>query len=471
MSAAVPSVTASWSGLLSGRNGVRSLALAGGTALHAINIYVVTTIMPSIVADIGGLAYYAWNTTLFVIASIIGATLAARLADRWGGRGAYLLALAVFSLGSLICALAPSMPLMLAGRSLQGLGGGVLVSLAYVLIRQVFEPVYWSRAMGLVSAMWGVATLSGPAIGGLFAQAGDWRAAFWALFPAVILLALIVWLWLPSTERNAAAGTRIPGGRLALLALSVLSISLASLTASRGLQALGVGMGLLLAAWIVRWDRRATDRLLPSNAYQPSRLLAIYLAMSLLVIGSTVEIFVPYFLQVIHGYSPLMAGFLTAVMAGGWSFGSVLSAGRSEQFATRAIRTGPLLMALSLACLAWLLRQSQGFDHGAGFALMCCALAGVGLGIGMAWPHLLTALLASAPAGEGSLASSSISTVQLYAMSVGAALAGLIANASGLSDPGGLEGARHAVPWVFGSFAVLAALGLPAARRAALATP
>jgi len=189
---------ASWADLLSGRNGVRSLALAGGTALHAINVYVVTTIMPSIVADIGGLAYYAWNTTLFVIASIIGATVAATLAARRGGKGAYLLALGVFTVGTLVCASATSMLWMLVGRSLQGLGSGVLVSLAYVLIRQIFEPSLWSRAMALVSAMWGIATLLGPAIGGVFAQLGNWRAAFWCLLPAVLVLAVIVSVWLPA---------------------------------------------------------------------------------------------------------------------------------------------------------------------------------------------------------------------------------------------------------------------------------
>jgi len=459
-------VSASWADLLSGRNGVRSLALAGGTALHAINVYVVTTIMPSIVADIGGLAYYAWNTTLFVIASIIGATVAASLAARKGGKGAYLLALMVFSLGTLVCANATSMFWMLLGRSVQGLGGGVLVSLAYVLIRQVFEPSLWSRAMGLVSAMWGIATLSGPAIGGVFAQWGDWRAAFWCLLPVVLVLAVIVSVWLPSGNASPDQ-TRVPGGRLALLALSVLAVSLASLSDRRGMQVLGVVAGLLLAAWIVWLDRRASVRLLPTGAYAPSRLRAIYGVISLLVIGSTAEIFVPYFLQVIHGHEPLVAGYLTAVMAGGWSFGSMLSAGRTGAFATASMRAGPCLMAVSLGLLAWMLQQPNGFEHGAGFVMLCVALAGVGLGIGLAWPHLLTALLASAPADEGALASSSISTVQLYAMSLGAALAGLMANAAGLGDPGGVTGARSAALWVFGVFAVLVACAMPIARRAA----
>lgn len=458
-------VSASWADLLSGRNGIRSVALAGGTALHAVNVYVVTTIMPSIVADIGGLAYYAWNTTLFVVASIIGATLAAALASRLGGKGAYLLALAVFTLGTLVCAAAASMPWMLAGRSLQGLGGGVLVSLAYVLIRQVFEPALWSRAMGLVSAMWGIATLSGPALGGVFAQLGEWRWAFWSLLPAVVVLAGIVLAWLPSGQIGGERAA-VPGGRLVLLALSVLAVSLASLAPSRALQCVLIGASLLLAALIVRADRQAGARLLPTGAYAPSRLRALYVVIALLVIGSTVEIFVPYFLQTILGHEPLVAGYLTAVMAGGWSFGSMLSAGRGGAFGARCIRVGPALMAGALALLAWLLQQPASMVQGAGFAMLCVFLAGVGLGIGLAWPHLLTSLLEAAPPEEGALASSSISTVQLYAMSLGAAVAGWVANAAGLSDPGGSAGARAAALWLLGGFAVLVALGLPVARRA-----
>ena len=109
---------ASWADLLHGANALRSIALAGGVALHAINVYIVTTILPSIIKDIGGLEYYAWNTTLFVVTSIVGSALSARLIQAWGPKAAYLLAVAV-SAGSVVCALAPSMPWMLAGRSIQ----------------------------------------------------------------------------------------------------------------------------------------------------------------------------------------------------------------------------------------------------------------------------------------------------------------------------------------------------------------
>ncbi len=169
---------AGWATLLSGSNGLRSLALAGGVILHAVNVYIATTILPSVVEDIGGIDYYAWNTTLFVAASILGSALSARLLISAGPRGAYIIAALVFAIGTLICAFAPSMPVMLTGRVVQGLGGGFLFALSYAMIRLVFSEALWPRAMALVSGMWGVATLTGPAVGGIFAELGVWRAAF-----------------------------------------------------------------------------------------------------------------------------------------------------------------------------------------------------------------------------------------------------------------------------------------------------
>lgn len=115
---------AGWATLLSGSNGLRSLALAGGVILHAVNVYIATTILPSVVEDIGGIDYYAWNTTLFVAASILGSALSARLLI--GAETALVHNTSLppwcFAIRTLICAFAPSMPLMLTGRVVQGLG-------------------------------------------------------------------------------------------------------------------------------------------------------------------------------------------------------------------------------------------------------------------------------------------------------------------------------------------------------------
>ena len=453
--------TASWASLFQGRNGLLAVALTGGVALHAVNVHIVTTVLPSVVQDIGGLDWYAWSTTLFVVASIIGAALSVRLLAVLGPRAACIAALAVFALGSAACASALSMPWLLAGRSVQGLGGGVLAALSYALIQVVFVPALWPRAVALVSGMWGIATLGGPAVGGLYAQAGHWRWAFWTLLPLALAQAALVAVQLrPAPGARPAAGGRplIPVAQIVLLASSVLAVAAGSLSAGLGGQALGVACGLALGAAALAVDRRAAVRMLPSGAARRgSPLGAIYAAVALLLVGTTTEIYIPYFLQTLHGYTPLAAGYLTAAMAAGWSCGSLLSSGREGAAATRLLRGAPVLGFTSLLVLALLLPTTL---LSAGLHMLLCglALAGVGAGVGVGWPHLLVRVLTLAPAGEGGMASAAITTVQLYGMAIGAAIAGLVANAAGLIAPGGVAGAQSAAIWLFAGFA-LAPLG------------
>ncbi|MFM0392771.1 MFS transporter [Paraburkholderia phytofirmans] len=453
-----------WSDLLSGSNGWRALGLAGGVALHATNVYVATTVLPSVVRDIGGLELYAWNTTLFVVASILGSVLSVRLLAVLGARVAYFSALAVFALGTVVCASAPSMPWMLAGRTLQGLGGGILLALSYALIRIVFDERLWPRAMGLVSGMWGVATLCGPALGGVFAELGDWRLAFWVLLPAILLLAVIVHREVGGEHATGAAATSIPLLKVVLLSASVLAISLAALSKEIVWNAIGVAGGLGFVWLLARLERDSTrTRLLPSGSYSiRTRIGSIYACMSLLGIGVTSEIFLPYFLQTIHGRSPLAAGYLTALIAAGWSVGSMFSAGRSAIAAQRLSRAGPIVEALGLATLAWLMPQAGLFGSVSGTLTLCAALVSVGLGVGIGWPHLLTRVFTAAQSGEENLASLSITTIQLFAMALGSALAGLIANGAGLTTLPALQGAQQTAPWLFAIFAIapLLAAGL-----------
>ncbi len=447
---------ASWSELLRGRNGLLALALTGGVALHAINVHIVTTVLPSVVRDIGGLDWYAWNTTLFVVASIVGAALSVRLLSALGPRGACMAALAVFATGSAMCALAGNMPGMLAGRGVQGLGGGTLAALSYALIQVVFAPALWVRAVALVSGMWGVATLCGPTVGGLFAQAGHWRWAFWALMPVVGLQALLVALQLrPARAGRAENPPGIPTLQIALLAASVLVVAAGSLSASMLVQAAGVAGGLALGAAAVAYDRQARVRLLPRGGTSPSTPLgAVYACVALLLFGTTTEIFVPYFLQTLHGHTPLAAGYLTAAMAAGWSGGSLLSSGRAASAAQRLLRAGPVLCVAGLLALALLVPGGSGTASNGQTAAVALALAAVGAGVGVGWPHLLTRVLALAPRGEEGMASAAITTVQLYGMAMGAALAGLVANAAGVGTPGGVAGAQSAAVWLFGVFAL-----------------
>ncbi len=462
-------LTAAWSDLFKGTNGWLALALTGGVALHAINVHIVTTVLPSVVRDIGGLDWYAWNTTLFVLASILGAVLSVRLLAAAGPRGACLAALAVFMLGSAVCAGAPSMHWMLVGRSVQGLGGGTLAALSYALIRIVFAPALWPRAVALVSGMWGVATLCGPAIGGLFAQAGHWRWAFWTLLPVSLAQTLLVAMKLrPASGQSMAADhqTRIPLVQVALLMSSVLAVAAGGLSSVLMVQGAGVAAGLALGVAAIAWDRRAPVRLLPAGATRlHSPLGLVYASIALLLIGTTTEIFVPYFLQVLHGHTPLAAGYLTAAMAAGWSSGSLLSSGCEAGRADRLLRAGPMLCTAGLIALAALMPAGAGLPASVFTAFCGVALASVGAGVGICWPHLVTRVLTWAPPRETGTASAAITTVQLYGMAVGAAVAGLLANAAGLTHPGGTAGAQSAAVWLFATFALAPAVAALLARR------
>ena len=164
-------VAPGWVALFRGGNALISIMLTGGVAIHALSLRVVSTVLPSVVSEIGGLRFFAWSTTVAIVSAIWGAAFAAALARSRGLRHAYRISLTLFAAGSIGCAAAPDMTVFLAGRLFQGLGGGLLTALAYTTIRRVFPENLRTRAIVIVSGIWGAAALSGPLFGGLLA---DW---------------------------------------------------------------------------------------------------------------------------------------------------------------------------------------------------------------------------------------------------------------------------------------------------------
>ncbi|MEI2300041.1 MFS transporter [Ensifer sp. MJa1] len=460
----IPQQETGWRALLSGENAIHSLVLSGGVALHALNIYVVTTIMPSIVREIGGLEYYAWSTTVFVAASILGAALSARLLGAVGAGGAYAIGALVFGLGTLLCAIAPSMAMLLAGRAIQGFGGGLLYALAYSVIRLVFRPELWTRAIGLISATWGTATLIGPAIGGMFAEFSTWRAAFWSLLPLTALLAALAFSTLPRKATNEEERTPLPVMQLLLLVGIVLALSVASTRGSAFEQIACVGAAIVLFLGLLLTERRAKGRLLPSGSFTlASPLAALYATITLLMIGLQPEIYVPYLLQELHELSPLLAGYIAALMSIGWTMGSMASAHWHGERAKQTIFAGPACGFVGLALIA-LFMPMAGAVFMAIAGPLCAGIIAVGFGMGFAWPHIVTAVYEFAPDGEAEKASSSITTVQLFAAALGAALAGLTANVAGIESPT-QDGVALATTWLFWLFSLMPALAALTARR------
>ncbi|WP_433215441.1 MFS transporter [Microtetraspora malaysiensis] len=435
-----------------------SVVLAGGVALYAINVYVTTSLLPTAVRDIGGERFYAWNATVFLIASVISSMLVSRILASRGAVGAYLTGFGAFTLGTVICAASPVMELLLAGRAIQGLGGGLLAGLGFAVMRSALPPHLWTRGAALVSAMWGIGAFVGPALGGLFAQIGAWRLAFGTLAALAVAIAFIVPRALPRGEHGAAAGP-VPGMSLALLTGAAALISLAGVLPRGALTALAVAGALALVALFLLHERRAEVRVLPALTFSGgSPLKWIYLTIVVLAIGSTSETFVPLFGQRLGGLAPVAAGFLGAALSLGWSAAQFLSANAVRPATIQRIRVaGPAVLATGLALTGLLQAENAG---GLTMILWIATYMIAGAGIGMAFPHLATAVMGSTDdQEEAGRATTAISTVQLIASAFGSALAGVLVN---LGEPSTLRSAHYLL---FG-FALIAVLGCLTARAA-----
>jgi MFS family permease len=451
--------TAGWRDLLGPKYLGASTVLAGGVALYATNEFLTISVLPSAVAEIGGQRLYAWVTTVYLVASVIAATTVSATLARLGPRWSYLAALSVFGAGSLLATFAPTMELLLVGRTVQGAGGGVLAGLGYAVINSALPQSLWTKASALVSAMWGVGTVLGPAAGGLFAQFGSWRWAFGALAVLTVAIAILV----PFALRGRRPGaeppppSRIPVWSLLLLGTAALAISVAGIPRNTALTAALLAAGAALVGTFLVVDRRTSASVLPPTAFRPGPLKWIYVTLGLLMAATMVDMYVPLFGQRLAHLVPVAAGFLGVALSIGWTTGEIVSASATRsRVVVRTVAVAPLVMAAGLGIAA----VSQFEDAPVGvIAVWVVALMITGTGVGMAWPHLSAWAMGSVDDPvEGGTAAAAINTVQLICGAFGAGLAGVVVN---LTDRGDETAAR----WLFAVFAVLAVLGTFASYR------
>ncbi|WP_396937412.1 MFS transporter, partial [Mycolicibacterium sp.] len=294
---ATADTTGTWRQLLGPGHLGASTVLAGGVLLYATNQFITISLLPSAVADIGGQRFYAWVTAVYLVASVIAATTVHTVLMRIGPRLSYLLGLSLFGAGSLVCAVAPSMEVLLAGRTVQGFAGGLVAGLGYAVINTALPNTLWTKASALVSAMWGVGTLVGPAAGGLFAQYGLWRWAFGVLVILTVAMAVMVPVVLPGRDSTAAhkALPGVPIWSLALLGAAAMAVSVAGIPHDvRATAALLVLGGLLVAAFIAV-DRRMSASVLPPSTFGAGPLKWIYLTLGVLMAATMVDMYVPLF--------------------------------------------------------------------------------------------------------------------------------------------------------------------------------
>jgi MFS family permease len=420
----------------------------GGVLLHSMNVLITATLLPSIVIDVGGADLMSWPTTAFLAASIVAATGTGILTAAVGARRAFCAGAGIYCAGAILCGLAPSMSEVIAGRFVQGLGGGLLSALAYVLVRNLFPEVLWPRVFGLLAGIWSVSILCGPLIGGLFAAYGHWRGAFFAVAALGSLLSILTLYILPRDAVGVdAPSPQAPVLRVALICAGIAVLSSASVVSGLAGKAALIVVAIGAVVLLLRIDRVAPVALLPSDAFSMHTAtgMGLWMVLLLSIAYSPLAIFGPLFLQKLHSLDPLAAGYMVAGASLAWTVAAIAVASLSNGWPARMIVAGPLAMAAGLLGIGVMMASGP-------VAALIPPISLIGIGIGACWAFVAQRIMSGAKHGEEDIAASSVATVQQAGLAFGAASAGLVANAGGLSDSLAHAAILRAAFWVPASF-------------------
>ncbi len=421
-----------------------TLLVSLAVSVHAASIHLRGTVLPSVVADIGGVGFYTWVLMLYIIAAIIGTACGGRLQVTLGFRRGYLVGGLIVLVGVLGCGGAFHIAGLLLASAIQGLGSGLLLSLAYGMVSALYPEVLRPRVLSVMSGLWGVSAFLGPTLGGMFAGMGWWRGAFWSAVPLLILLGILAWYTLPSASPTQTV-KRLPALRLFLLAAGVLCVASSSQVTILGPRLALVGSACVLVAMTFHLDSRAHHRLFPSRPLTLTTPVGT-VSWMLVLIGMTttqVTVFMPLIVQILYGLSPLSAGYFTAILSFSWTALALISAGWQGRRVQAAIALGLLGVTCGVVGL-WF-----GISMGS-LIFLAIFITLTSVGVGVCFAHISSWTIAAARSGEADLTASSIPLLQSLGIAFGAAVAGIAANTAGLEHGVSPDTVTAAATWVYG---------------------
>ncbi|MGW2044841.1 DHA2 family efflux MFS transporter permease subunit [Streptomyces sp. NPDC001858] len=360
-------------------------ALLLGMFLAALDQTIVSTALPTIVSDLGGMEHLSWVVTAYLLASTAATPLWGKLGDQYGRKRLFQIAIVIFLIGSALCGMAQNMPQLIGFRALQGLGGGGLMVLSMAIVGDIVPPRDRGRYQGLFGAVFGATSVLGPLLGGLFTEALSWRWVFYVNLPiGVVALAVIATVLRIPRKSTKHVIDYLGTFLIASVATSlVLVASLGGTTWDWGSpQIVGLAvLGVLLVVAFVAAERRAAEPVLPLKLFR-IRTFTLSAVISFIVgfamFGAMT--YLPTFLQVVHGVSPTMSGVHMLPMVAGM----LLSSTGSGQLVSRTGRwkvfpvTGTAVTALGLLLLHQLDEHSSTGEMSTYFFVF-----GLGLGLVM----------------------------------------------------------------------------------------
>lgn len=431
--------------------------------LVAFESLAVSTVMPVVKDELGGLGLYGWVFSGFYLGCLLGIVVAGQMADSRGTRFPFVLGLITFSTGLLMGAAAQSMEMLVAGRVVQGFGVGTIPAVAYVSVGRVYPTELRPRVFAVFSTAWVVPSLVGPAAGSALAEAWSWRAVFGALLPLVGIAAAmtvpVLTDGLRSSDREAEVGDRENGARrsgsrtpAALLLVAGAAVVLTGTSASSPILAVAlVAVGLPPAVW-------AFLQLVPAGTITlASGLPAAVATRGILTFAFFgADVFVPLELTDARDRSTFMAGAALTCATLAWTAAAWI---QQRVIAARGprwlVRRGFVCIAVGIAGMLLVLSP----DVPAWLALPLWGVAGFGMGLSFA-PLTVTTLDTAQPGLEGE-ATSALQLTDVLGSSISIGLGGAFVR---LGDTRDWDVAASLVP-VYILMAVVAVAGIAAAGR------
>jgi MFS family permease len=448
-----------WRALLFGRRARTVWTICTGVAIQAFGWFLVSTIMPSVVLELGSPAELSWGTTAFLALSIPGSAGAGYLKGRFGSRR-LLIAASILVLASNLLGLAsPDMAVFLVSRALQGLGEGMVLALCYIMVGDSLAPEEIAPTFGILSVVWALATLVGPSLAGLLTALLSWRLAF---LPMLVVASVFLWLVMTghATPKAGAPDRRpLPLARLGIVGLAIGCISFAGASRSIPLALLLTPVTLILIGLALRLDRLSAAHLFPSRLMslrQPSTL-GIWILGLMYAAEAAAPLYMVYFVQIGHSTSVFFAGQFSTITALSWSVTALAISRFDKRKGRSMLILGPLLLTLGLALLV--------FWSSLPLAAGALALFMLGSGFGLSYSFITEYVIALAAEGERDVTAGAVPTLENVLAAMGAAAAGLLGNAAGFAGSAADDIPPSVPIVVFGVCTAVSAVALACAIR------
>ena len=393
--------------------------------LSSLDQMIFSTALPTIVGELNGVDHMLWVTTAYILASTIMLPIYGKLGDLVGRKGPFMAAIALFILGSVIGGLAPNMTWLIAGRAVQGLGGGGLMIGAQAIIADVVPARERGRYMGVMGGVFALSSVAGPLLGGWFTEGIGWRWAFWMNVPLGILAitSAMVFLRLP---KPSGTRPRLDVAGMALLAAASTGLVLAT-TWGGTTYAWGssVIIGLIVATVIavaafVSAERKAAEPIMSPHLFRDRNFNLTTIAgliTGVAMFGAMA--YLPTYLQMVTGANATKAGFLMIPMMIGLLVSSVVSGqlvSKTGRYKWLPI-TGTLLVAVALVLLSTMTASLPVW-------VLCGYLSIMGVGLGMSMQILILIVQNSFPVSEVGTATAGNNYFRQIGASLGSAIVG-----------------------------------------------